>query len=97
MLNDDDAIHSEPRGPCWMWTLVKSDGMDVPATALVGVFILSGQLELGRWAGDENRATVRVPRGPPLCEPFMMVGILEVLPRECATSTHSWETKSCCQ
>ena len=37
--------------------LVKSDGMHVPATALVGVSYIR-TVGARRWAGDENRATV---------------------------------------
>ena len=37
--------------------LVKSDGMHVPAAALVGVSQFR-TVGVRRWAGDENRATV---------------------------------------
>ena len=68
--------------------LVLSDGMHVPAAALVGVSQFR-TVGVRRWAGDRHRG---IPREPPLCDPFVMVGMLEVLPRECSMSTHPLET-----
>ena len=71
--------------------LVKSDGMHVPAAQFVGVFTVQDgwRSTLGRRREPRHHG---IPRGPPLCDPFVMVVVLEVLVRDCATSTHPWET-----